>query len=270
MNHDSSPNGSVSHNASEVPQWMRDFVDDFATQFEYKMEPGDQEEQIEVNNFKLAMLQCIAKHAPAPVVQPSGETSFARSPEVEAALALMDGAHTNRQFALIAKGLLTMEEIRAKAKRIVLTYVADLEQHSQQLAEQLGNLVGVKDRLVAQNKENYEQAQTAIQQLAEERDAEAKARKDEEHWWNTERDQTAQIEKLQSQLTTATARAGRLELAADCIASLAKLITNDDGVDPEAFWLELDREQANLIKDVAELAEQLPALAAGAKGEEQS
>lgn len=42
-------------------------------------------------------------------------------------------------------------------------------------------------------------------------------------------------------------------LAADCIASLAKLLTNDDGVDPEATWLELTQEQAQLIRTVASL-----------------
>lgn len=49
-----------------------------------------------------------------------------------------------------------------------------------------------------------------------------------------------------------------LELAADVIASLAKLVTNDDGIDPEAFWLELTHEQANQIKLVAKLAGELP------------
>lgn len=49
------------------------------------------------------------------------------------------------------------------------------------------------------------------------------------------------------------------QLALDCLGSLAKLVTNDDGIDPEAFHLELTREEANLIKLISgQLADHAP------------
>ncbi len=78
------------------------------------------------------------------------------------------------------------------------------------------------------------------------------------------RELRAEVERLRSTHTLAIgsadpltiaqlkARAERAELAADCLANLAKLLTRDDGVDPEAYWIELTPEQANLIKMAAE------------------
>lgn len=53
---------------------------------------------------------------------------------------------------------------------------------------------------------------------------------------------------------TAELRADRdaLALAGDVIADLAKLVTNDDGIDPETHHIELTQEEAYLIRTVAE------------------
>jgi uncharacterized protein (UPF0335 family) len=49
-------------------------------------------------------------------------------------------------------------------------------------------------------------------------------------------------------------RIAALELAQDVIANLSKLVTNDDGIDPEAHHIELTAEEANLIRSVSESA----------------
>ena len=49
----------------------------------------------------------------------------------------------------------------------------------------------------------------------------------------------------------------RVKLALDTLGSLAKIMTRDDGVDPEAFWIELTPEQANLIREVSGMMENL-------------
>lgn len=40
----------------------------------------------------------------------------------------------------------------------------------------------------------------------------------------------------------------------DAFSELAKLVKQDDGADPETFWIELDRDQAQMIREVAKKA----------------
>jgi hypothetical protein len=45
----------------------------------------------------------------------------------------------------------------------------------------------------------------------------------------------------------------------DAFSELAKLVKQDDGADPETFWIELDRDQAQMIREVAKKAAALNA-----------
>ena len=62
----------------------------------------------------------------------------------------------------------------------------------------------------------------------------------------------ARADKLEGEVAALEARQEPLELAASELVKIAKLMKQDDGVDPESWWIELSGEDGNLVKMVAE------------------